>query len=591
MKRKFAIIIFVALISVTAFALAACDFLGGNDRGSGGNGGSGRFTVNANSRFDVPAGQDGPEIQFSHTDGEHNFWHFYMGKVENAPVVPVSDVSPAILFGGTTPITVEFTSVQISEQTIVQSHGTTVRNAVRRTNITQNTFSVGLELSIPIGPFSLGVETGFDRINTEIIESERHTTVTETFETVTHWRQENTTNLQATIGNHGEAPGFYRFALFATYDIYLVIGQCLESRNFTYEFFTFARPGTLFTALDFSETMSGFEDSALTNRLVFDGAMLENLPPPQQGSVVTHDFRHAADGAQIGELRIGESIRQAHIIGGGNTKLMTIVILPRTENLTLILQNVNIAAPQGRDGIEGARTGLRHRVTIDLIGDNYITGGDGLSGQNYRAASVDAYLESVTKELMNMPVRAGAGGDGINLGNNDLDVRGSGNLTATGGMGGVGGLWTANQPGSVVLAIHQGTVGGTGGRGIVAQNMSFFNAAGVINAIGGNGGVGGDGGFLYVTSNPDNTILLFNNAMTHGLPIPVPSDVINGADGGRGGDAVAAANLTEPIESTINRRGGAGGAGGNGREIRLGPQSILVSADGFRGDPGIPANI
>jgi len=267
----------ILIITVLSLGFAACSFLGGGDSGGDNHN---RFLINSNNRFVTAGGQGGPRLEYSHTYEGFHFWHFYMGRVDNAPVVPVSEASPAVRFDGVTPVTLEFISRQVTETTVTQSHTSTVFNSVRTVNIQDTTIRVGASLSIPLWIFEAGVSRGFESRHIYIHDHHLENTAVDTYVTMQRWRQENTARFEATIGNYGESPGFYRFALFATFDVYLVVSQCIQTGHFAYDFLTFARPRTLFMSLDFSQTIDGFMSTSLAGRLTFDGTILYNIPAP-----------------------------------------------------------------------------------------------------------------------------------------------------------------------------------------------------------------------------------------------------------------------------------------------------------------------
>ncbi len=159
----------------------------------------------------------------------------------------------------------------------------------------------------------------------------------------------------------------------------------------------------------------------------------------------------------------------------------------------------------------------------------------------------------------------------INLANQNITIKGSGNLTVTGGNG-------AN-------ATTNGASGKNGGMGIVATNLTV-DMTGSLAVCGGNGGDGADG--VGGTDGQDGALGSYGGSNGED-----GRDGIDGGDGGKGGNSgIAIYCLNFDIKNgAVNLYSGKSGSGGNGGEGGKGGNggdAQRISYVGF--DPPYPGN-
>lgn len=520
--------------------------------------------IDASQRFSVTAQQ--PSLEYSFTDGLFDFWYFYMGTIDYAPI---SSTTPR-RFNGQTPITMSFSTTVVTEESISSSNSVAISNTTSLTRTSETIRGVRNSIGIEIGIkdlFSFGINTGyryFRETHSSTQGNAQTFSLADTFTSATSWAQSVTETDTITIGAHGEAAGYYRFSLFTTKDVFIVVAYDKIRGEFIYEFQTFARPDYFFLDIEFNES-ANFAQRHCTNWMVFDDTLLEDLPAPEFDighTTALHDFSNRTD-LNIGQISIPYITERAMFIGTDETFNMNIVIGPRNRDLTIILDDMKFVAPRGHHGISYFdNSSAQHTLTIELFGDNSITGGAGHDG-------VDA---TIPWQNIHTFTNAGSGFDAINARLNDITVIGAGSINLAGGKGGMSGkvsssatVWPQDMRTNGL-----GTVGGIGGQAINANNISFVNATGSITVIGGQGGIGGNGSELMVR-------------ITFGSNSWFVADAFSGADGGRGGNAVLiSGNITHPPLRPVSISGGQGGAGGNGITV-----SGISSANGSQGANGL----
>ncbi|MDR2911880.1 MAG: hypothetical protein LBV38_01055 [Alistipes sp.] len=164
--------------------------------------------VITNRRYDTEqyAGYDTP-IYSAKDDQNNEYFVFLLGTVSRMPI----SFRPAMNYGGITPVNIGYTSGETNEQSVMNSVTSTVENSVTKSS--SLTVSAGFEL----GPFSSEVSASFS-------ESETNTRSTSnTYETTNTVTSSQLDEISATIGEHGEPAGKYRYALFATADVYYIL--------------------------------------------------------------------------------------------------------------------------------------------------------------------------------------------------------------------------------------------------------------------------------------------------------------------------------------------------------------------------------
>ncbi len=142
-------------------------------------------------------------------DKQTNYYLFYMGYVKNAPVA----YKTAYSYDGITPITISY------EKSAATEKATEDTVTVIHENTNSNSVSVGAEMEFSTGfplvtkaEWTVSASYGHEWINTVSTEN-THTTIKTEMESISE-------SISATIGEHNEKPGKYRYALFGLTDVY-----------------------------------------------------------------------------------------------------------------------------------------------------------------------------------------------------------------------------------------------------------------------------------------------------------------------------------------------------------------------------------
>jgi len=98
----------------------------------------------------------------------------------------------------------------------------------------------------------------------------------------TSWATSNTETIKFSIGSHGEAAGFYRYALFATCDVYVAVVHNLTDNEWAYEYSVFSKPNSLFEGINYSTTNEFGSSANAAMSLKFDTVIIDYLTTPEQ---------------------------------------------------------------------------------------------------------------------------------------------------------------------------------------------------------------------------------------------------------------------------------------------------------------------
>jgi hypothetical protein len=181
-----------------------------------------------------------------------HYYLYYLGYVESVPIA----YKTAYYYNGTTPITITFEKSLVNEKTITESTTKTKEN----TTTTSTSATVGV---------SFGGEAGFllfGKAHTNVniaatVGGEWASTIStsNTLETAETKAEGVTETIEATIGEHGEAPGNYRYALFGVTDVYVLYAVDPASREIREATFTTcARESSYAWGIDFEPGSKNF---------------------------------------------------------------------------------------------------------------------------------------------------------------------------------------------------------------------------------------------------------------------------------------------------------------------------------------------
>ncbi|MDR0791256.1 MAG: hypothetical protein LBE47_01820 [Methanomassiliicoccaceae archaeon] len=544
MKMSNAMVAITVAVLMIAGGAGACFLLNDNDSSDGpGNAGgpedpdapidvvqnSPYLRVDASTRYKTSPVEDDYRIDYHTNTGLYSIYYIYLGSVDNVPI----SWEATRIYNGKTPVTMTYSTGNISEGMISGSTSACSRET------TETVLSKGIEQTF-------GVRTGFDTglMRTSVEAGWRgwgskdmsasSVSTTDTLASFKSWSNINSSVMTMPLGENEEEPGFYRYTLFATADVYVTVVVDHTTGNHHYEYSTFARPATYEMKLDYSEDHDFTKQNDL-ERFRFTDEMIGGLPEsPADKNTMLLDYR---DPKNIDNSPIVVPCDTAELIIVGKasqTINKNIIINARNTDLRIILSNVKLVAPQGKAAIQDmSTTSPYHAINFVLFGDNSVTGGTGARGSD------------------GFPGKTGGNGSaGIDVTRNySITMSGPGKLTVSGGQGGQGGNGSDSKAENTQ---RRGGNGGNGGVGIICKDTSFEKTGGKITVIGGNGGNGGKGG----------------NSTEIPLMTGLKADGGHGGTGGRGGWAMDAREApkqtmysTDPL-SLFGGRGGGGGGGG-----------------------------
>jgi hypothetical protein len=157
----------------------------------------------------------GYELIYSSYDDTGNYYLFLLGKVKYVPVA----CGPYFEYNGTTPQQIRYEKSLFEQTTIIESIKTAASHSF--TNGTSTELKLSAKEGFGIGPFEASIEGSVSqKWYTDETES-RSFTSTYTTETVKGFKEK--IELTATVGEHGEAAGLYRYAFFTITDVYYVV--------------------------------------------------------------------------------------------------------------------------------------------------------------------------------------------------------------------------------------------------------------------------------------------------------------------------------------------------------------------------------
>lgn len=259
--------LFLTLLPVLCLVSA----LSGCGKGGAGSGDifddSVRYTATA-----VESGGKNYRIDYSYQDGAIDYWFIYLGRVEFVPI----SAEGTKYYNGITPISLTYTTEKITEGHVEEKNEYCIQNSTKTAVSDQHEASLSFKADVTAGGFNFGYDIGYKYLNNHREELSVSNSVTDSYTTLKGWQETHTETVSYTLGENGEKAGFYRYALFVTCDVYIAIARDRLSGMWNYEYSGFARPGSFFTAIDYSEN-NEFKSKEDAVKLKFDSAILDAL--------------------------------------------------------------------------------------------------------------------------------------------------------------------------------------------------------------------------------------------------------------------------------------------------------------------------
>jgi len=206
-------------------------------------------------------------------DARRNRYLISVGRVQNQFISTIGMVH----FNGITPMT--FSRTDVTETTITESLSRTVSDSVTTSDTQSHTAGIqaSWERKFPVaGTFRV-------QLNYSWTGSWTNTTVNQnslTTNTSEAQRVSNSTSVGFTVGNHGEAAGWYRIALYSAIDIFFAISTSLDNQELlSWEVVTVAR-SEFFPHFEFSPTPQFDNSPEIGTEIELDDYFYTRLPIP-----------------------------------------------------------------------------------------------------------------------------------------------------------------------------------------------------------------------------------------------------------------------------------------------------------------------
>jgi fibronectin type 3 domain-containing protein len=222
-----------------------------------------------------PNSPAGVHVLDSYTDGTKNYYLIDVGRIQNTYVSTILSAH----FNGQTPVTTSRTTV--STTTITNSITETISKSITESD-TQN-HTAGIEAAwkkkFPVaGTFSVKLKYEWKGSWTN---SETNTSTIETSSsTITSFAETNSTSV--TIGEHGEAAGSYRYAMYTVCDVYFIISTSLDNSTLlNWDTVVSAGSNELIPHMDYSPDGKFDNSPEYGNTINFSDNFFKTLPTPE----------------------------------------------------------------------------------------------------------------------------------------------------------------------------------------------------------------------------------------------------------------------------------------------------------------------
>jgi hypothetical protein len=213
-----------------------------------------------------------PEIFYSWTDGSKNHYVIYAGHIDK---VFVSEIG-IVHYNG---IPMKFRKTTTTSNTLTTSMTETVSNSIIISNSSElkTTLDAAVKARVKlIYTFSVGLKLE-ETISKSVTTANSTKTELTTIDSKT---ESESTKLSFEIGKNGEPSGHYRYALFATTDVYFVISTDLNNEELlSWDVVSCVREGTYVPWWEYSPD-GKFDNSPIGNQIEFADDFYRNLPKP-----------------------------------------------------------------------------------------------------------------------------------------------------------------------------------------------------------------------------------------------------------------------------------------------------------------------
>jgi len=205
-------------------------------------------------------------------------YYVYLGKID---MVPIS-AKTAQQHDGIGTIEFTYSTTEINETSITEASTITVSNTIQEGSNYKDVVKVdaGGKDGILNKIFGLSLTVGYQHEWSGSSTITEQTSKTNTYTTVQRWSTSETETIKRTIDSRYPS-GWYRYALFATCDVYVEVVRDRTEDKWYYEYSVFARPNTLGRAMDYN-TKAEFSIGVDAVKLIFNPSIvgiLSNIIP------------------------------------------------------------------------------------------------------------------------------------------------------------------------------------------------------------------------------------------------------------------------------------------------------------------------
>jgi hypothetical protein len=227
-------------------------------------------------------------ITYSFSSNGYDFYYIHLGTLEDAPVFFLDPMHFGTNAEMTYQFTTETTSATTMRETIAQSSETVISKTDQKTTNKTTGAKLSTEISasyevsddLQLGAKMAGEANWSNHVqNTSTTEFTGKTSLTNTVEHISTYTEKQVVNRTWTLSQaKGDRAGWYRYALFYAFDVYLYVIKNADGELVHYEFLEHVKPDVYGWKLDYSETIDFSQSDASIFEL--DISMLNNLPAP-----------------------------------------------------------------------------------------------------------------------------------------------------------------------------------------------------------------------------------------------------------------------------------------------------------------------
>ena len=204
---------------------------------------------------------------------KYDVYCVYLGKIN---MVPIS-TKAAQHHDGIGTIELTYSTTEINETNITESSAITVSNTIQEGSSYKDVLKVETGNSGILGKIFglIGVKPSYQHEWGNSTTVTEQTSRTNTYTTVQRWSISETETIKRTIDSRYPA-GWYRYALFATCDVYVEVVHDRTENKWYYEYSIFARPNSLGRAMDYNTT-ADFSIGVDAVKLIFNPSIVDIL--------------------------------------------------------------------------------------------------------------------------------------------------------------------------------------------------------------------------------------------------------------------------------------------------------------------------